>query len=211
MIANQSEASSLSRSEIHAGFVPLTACAPLVMAKELGIDRRHGFSLVLHREASWANIRDKVDGDILDCAIMLAPMPLAATLGLGGRVPVPMIAPMATSLNGSAITVSRALFAEMVDVDDRNARVGGMAAVQALAAVVERRRTHGCEPLTLGMVHPFSCHNYDLRYWLASAGINPDHDANLVVVPPPLIAGALKSGRIDGFCVGMRWSRHAVE
>jgi two-component system, oxyanion-binding sensor len=60
------------------------------------------------------------------------------------------------------------------------------------------------------MVYPFSCHNYDLRYWLASAGIHPDHDINLVVVPPPLIADALKSKRIDGFCVGEPWNSVAV-
>ena len=52
------------------------------------------------------------------------------------------------------------------------------------------------------MVYPFSCHNYDLRYWLAAAGIDPDNDVNLVVVPPPLLAESLKAGRVDGFCVG---------
>jgi NitT/TauT family transport system ATP-binding protein/nitrate/nitrite transport system substrate-binding protein len=60
------------------------------------------------------------------------------------------------------------------------------------------------------MVYPFSSHNYDLRYWLAAAGIDPDNDLNLVVVPPPLIAGSLNSGRIDGFCVGEPWNSVAV-
>lgn len=198
-------------AEIHAGFLPLTDCAPLAVAKELGLDRANGLNLNLHKEVSWANIRDKVEAGYLDCAIALAPMPLAATLGLGGRPPVGMIALMATSLNGNAITVSRRLFEEMLAADEENCRAGGMNSATALAKTVEQRRRAGLEPLTLGMVYPFSCHNYDLRYWLASAGIDPDIDVNIVVVPPPLIAASLKSGRIDGFCVGEPWSSVSVD
>ncbi|MGL4397449.1 MAG: CmpA/NrtA family ABC transporter substrate-binding protein, partial [Hyphomicrobium sp.] len=86
----------------------------------------------------------------------------------------------------------------------------GMSAAKSVAAVVAQRRADGVEPLTFGMVYPFSCHNYDLRHWLASAGVDPDNDVNLIVVPPPLIAGSLKSGRIDGFCVGEPWNSVAV-
>ena len=68
----------------------------------------------------------------------------------------------------------------------------------------------GREPLTLGMVFPFSAHNYDLRYWLAAAGIDPDADVNLIVVPPPLLSQCLQAGRVDGFCVGEPWNSVAV-
>ena len=78
---------------MQAGFIPLLDCAPLVIAKERGFDQRFGFSLHLHREVSWANIRDKLDLGAFDCAHMLAPMPIAATLGLG-RATEPVIAPM---------------------------------------------------------------------------------------------------------------------
>ncbi len=196
--------------EIHAGFIPLIDCAPLVIAREQGFDTAHGISLALHKDVSWANIRDKAEAGVFDCAIMLAPMPLASTLGLGGRAPVPMIAAMATSLNGNAITVSRSLYGEMLTADRQHAQAGGMDAAISLARVIERRKGDGSQPLTLGMVYPFSCHNYDLRYWLAAAGIDPVNDLNLVVVPPPLIADSLKSGRIDGFCVGEPWNSVAV-
>ncbi|MDZ4790158.1 MAG: CmpA/NrtA family ABC transporter substrate-binding protein [Hyphomicrobiales bacterium] len=195
---------------IHAGFIPLTDCSPLVIAKELGFDRRHGFSLRLHREVSWANIRDKSELGIFDCAHMLAPMPLASSLGLRGRAPVPIIAPMALNLNGNAITVSNALYASMLAEDAESAREGGMAAAKAIAKVATKRLAEGEAPLTLGMVYPFSCHNYDLRCWLAAAGVDPDNDVNLVVVPPSLIAESLRAGRVDGFCVGAPWSNVAV-
>lgn len=210
MMTSNLAATDAKLTPIHAGFIPLIDCAPLAIAKELGFDTAHGLSLVLHREVSWANIRDKAEAGLFDCAIMLAPMPLASTLGLGGRDPVPMIAAMATSLNGNAITVSNALYDEMLAIDRTSAEAGGMAAAKSLGGVVARRHAEGAEPLTLGMVYPFSSHNYDLRYWLAAAGIDPVNDVNLVVVPPPLIAASLKSGRIDGFCVGEPWNSVAV-
>jgi two-component system, oxyanion-binding sensor len=158
---------------------------------------------------SWANIRDKTERGIFDCAHMLAPMPIASTLGLG-RAPVAMIAPMALNLNGNAITVSNTLYEAMIAADPVAAQAGGMAAAQALAKVVRARQAAGEPPLTLGMVYPFSCHNYDLRYWLASAGIHPDIDVKLVVIPPPLIAEGLAAGHVDGYCVGAPWGAVSV-
>lgn len=195
---------------IHAGFIPLADCAPLVIAAEKGFDLEEGFSLRLHKEASWANIRDKLEIGIFDCAHMLAPMAIASTLGLG-RPPAPVIAPMALNLNGNAIVVSEQPIGEMHAGDPANTEAGGMQAALALASVVAARREAGAMPLTLGMVYPFSCHNYDLRCWLASAGVDPDNDVNLVVIPPPLIADSLAEGRIDGFCVGAPWGRISVD
>lgn len=196
--------------EVHSGFIALADCAPLVVAVELGFDRANGFSLVLHREVSWANIRDKVDIGALDCAHMLAPMPIAAQLGIG-RATEPIIAPMALSLNGNAITVSNDLYDDMLRADEAATLAGGMLAATAIARVVRTRQAAGREPLTFGVVYPFSCHNYDLRFWLAAADVDPDNDINLVVVPPPLIAESLKAKRIDGFCVGQPWNSVAVE
>lgn len=194
---------------VHAGFVPLLDCAPFAIARALGFDRKFGISLRLQREVSWANIRDKLELGLLDCAQLLAPMPLAATLGLGRPVE-PVIAPMVLSLNGNAITVSNHLYDEMRRADIDAAKAGGMLAASALADVVRSRQKAGAELLTFGMVYPFSAHNYDLRCWLASAGINAESDVNLIVVPPPLISNNLKAGRIDGFCVGAPWNSVSV-
>jgi hypothetical protein len=60
------------------------------------------------------------------------------------------------------------------------------------------------------MVYPFSCHNYQLRAWLAAAGIHPDQDTRLIVLPPPLMVESLAAGHVDGFCVGAPWSMLAV-
>ncbi|MGE0056178.1 MAG: CmpA/NrtA family ABC transporter substrate-binding protein [Hyphomicrobium sp.] len=198
-----------SAAVVDCGFIPLLDAAPLVIAKELGLDRRNGFTMQLHRESSWANIRDKVDLGIFDCAHMLAPMPLAATLGLG-RPMHPVIAPMVLSLNGNAITVSNTVYDEMRAADVVATEAGGLRSASALKKVVSQRQADGRELLTLGMVYPFSAHNYDLRCWLAAAGIHPDSDLNLVVVPPSLLSASLKAGKVDGFCVGSPWNSVSV-
>jgi two-component system, oxyanion-binding sensor len=81
---------------------------------------------------------------------------------------------------------------------------------EALRRVIHLRERVHRAPLNLAMVYPFSCHNYELRYWLSAAGINPDQDVRLLVLPPPLLVDALREGQIDGFCVGEPWNSLAV-
>jgi ABC-type nitrate/sulfonate/bicarbonate transport system substrate-binding protein len=191
------------------GFIPLLDCASLVAAAERGFAAEEGLDLTLVRETSWANIRDRLIVGHFDAAHMLGPMVVASTLGIG-HVKVPLIAPCSLGLGGNAITVSLPLWQGMIR---EGAAAGGDVRLQAkaLKRVVTARERESLEPLTFGMVYPFSCHNYELRYWLAAAGIDPDRDVRLVVIPPPLLADAMRAGQIDGFCVGEPWSSVAVE
>lgn len=196
-------------SRVTLGFIPLLDCAALVAAAELGFAAREGLELRLVRETSWANIRDRTLIGHFDAAHMLGPMTVASTLGIG-HLRTPLIAPCALGLGGNAITVSMALWEEMTAA---GARLGAAPAVQgaALRAAIAERARRMREPLTFGMVYPFSCHNYELRYWLAAAGIRPDADVRLVVIPPPFLVDAMRAGEIDGFCVGEPWSSVAVD
>ncbi|MEQ8229268.1 MAG: CmpA/NrtA family ABC transporter substrate-binding protein [Rhodospirillales bacterium] len=193
---------------VHAGIIPLLDCAPLVAAAEFGFAEKCGLELALSREQSWASIRDKVSIGHLDCAHMLGPMVLASTLGVG-HVRTPMIAPMALGLNGNAITVSSDLHARLKAAGMTGDDV--MSGAHALKTVIDENLKAGRPPLTFGIVFPFSAHNYELRGWLAAAGINPDFDLRLVVIPPPLMVANLDQGLIDGFCVGAPWNAVAVE
>ena len=190
------------------GFIPLLDCASLVAAVEKGFAAAEGLNIALVRESSWANIRDRLIVGHFDMAHMLGPMTVASTLGIG-HLKVPMIAPYSMGLGGNAITASNALWQQMMD---RGAAPNENPAVQgaALLKVVREREIKGLPPLTLGMVYPFSCHNYELRYWLAAAGIDPDRDVRLVVIPPPLLVDALRAGQVDGYCVGEPWNSLAV-
>ena len=186
----------IRRTLLTLGFIPLSDCAPLVVAKARGLFEDQGLDVRLVRETSWANIRDKVASGVFDGAHMLAPMAIAASLGAGGPA-APMIAPLSLNVNGSSIGVSSAVVEALKGQDARTAH--------ALRPIVEARAAAGDRPLTFAVVFPFSIHNYMLRYWLAEAGIDPDRDVRIAVVPPSRIAARVTSGEIDGFCVGAPW------
>jgi len=86
-----------------------------------------------------------------------------------------------------------------------------MATALALSRVVAARRKSGAEPLTFGMTFPFSTHNYQLRFWMAAGGVDPDEDVRLVVLPPPYMVDSLANGHVDAFCVGAPWNSVAVD
>ena len=194
----------MSLPHLTAGFLPLLDSALLVLAHELGIAEEEGFTLGLTRESSWANIRDRTALGHFDIALVLAPMPIAANLGLT-PIATPMIAPVMTGLGNNAITVSADLWARMADAGAPGDLAAGPAG-QALAQVV-RSTTR---KLRFGVVHQTSSHNYELRYWLAASGIDPDHDVEIVVLPPPLLPEALGAGGLDGYCVGEPWNSVGV-
>ncbi|MEH0196114.1 CmpA/NrtA family ABC transporter substrate-binding protein [Caulobacter sp. CCNWLY153] len=196
-------------ADLKLGFIPLTDCAPLVVARSMGFFAEEGLDVSLSREASWATIRDKVAVGALDGAHMLAPMALAAAAGASGGLTLDvgpsLIAPMALNRNGSAITVSKAL-AEAMRAADPQAMAEQPVSARALAKVIGERAGQGAAPLTFAVVFPYSMHNYELRYWLAQAGIDPDRDVRLVVTPPPRMVEQMRAGEIDGFCVGAPWN-----
>jgi len=179
------------------GFVPLTDSAPLIVAQALGFFADEGLEVELSREVSWATVRDKVAVGALDGAHMLAPMALAASLGLGSE-PAPFIVPMALSLNGAAVTLASRL--APIDAPD----------AAGLARLIRRRREQDASPLTFAVVFPYSIHNYLLRAWMAQAGIDPDADVRLTVAPPPRMPELLAGGVIEGFCAGEPWSSAAA-
>ena len=196
------------KPNISLGFIPLTDCAPLAIAQEKGFFRHYGLEVELSREASWANIRDKVALNALDGAQMLAPMPIAATLG-SGLLEQPTITAFSLSLNGNAITVSNALYERLCEIDPE-AMQAPRTTAQALRKLISADQQAGRPPLSFAMVYPFSSHNFQLRLWLASAGIDPEREVRIIVIPPPHMVTNLAAGSIDGYCVGEPWNSRAV-
>lgn len=191
------------------GFIPLVDAAALIVAVDKGFAAAEGLDVTLVREVSWSNVRDKLNIGLFDAAHLLAPVAIASSLALG-HVKVPIAAPFNLGLNGNAITVSPALHAAIMSEIDGD-RFDPMATALALARVVAKRRKSGAEPLTFGMTFPFSTHNYQLRFWMAAGGVDPDEDVRLVVLPPPYMVDSLANGHVDAFCVGAPWNSVAVD
>jgi NitT/TauT family transport system ATP-binding protein len=194
--------------KLRIGYIPLVDAATLLVAVDQGFAAAEGLDIDLVREVSWSNVRDKLNIGLFDAAHLLSPVAIASSLGIG-HVRVPLIAPFNLGYNGNAITVSPRLFALLsyaADGDLTDPKVTS----RALARVVADRKARTDEPLTFGMTFPFSHHNYQLRYWMAAGGVDPDEDVRMVVLPPPYMVESLASGHIDSFCVGAPWNSVAV-
>ena len=209
-IAAPALTSGSEQTHLRAGFIPLVDAAVLIVAAELGFASREGLTLDLVRDVSWANIRDRLAFKQFDVAHMLSPMPIAAMLELGSN-PSPTIAPFVLGRGGNAITLSVRLFEAMQARTGLADTASALDCAKALSQVIAARQRDGERPLMLGMTYPYSSHNYELRYWLAAGGVDPDRDVRLAVVPPPMTSDALAAGAIDGFCVGAPWNMIASE
>lgn len=187
---------------LHIGLMPLVDSAPCVVAEAAGYFAAEGLDVALSAERSWAALRDKLAAGRCQAAALLAPMPLAAALGLD-PAPTAILNVMTMNQGGSAFAVSRALHARLLA---QGASSGGSPLDwgEALARLVAAERGQAA-PLTFAHVYPYSTHHYELRHWLARAGLAPERDVNLVTVPPPLMIEQLAAGRIDGAWVGSPW------
>ncbi|MCV6615643.1 MAG: ABC transporter substrate-binding protein [Cellvibrionaceae bacterium] len=191
-------AKKLEKTELDIGFMPLTDCAPFVVALERGFFQRYGLTVRLHKQNSWSALRDKLYEGLLDAAHMLAPMPLAASLGLDGYGQQ-MISPMVISRNGNAITLAEDLRQQLgQDWSEPN----------GLRSLLQDLRDSG-KRLRFATVHPYSCHYYQLRSWLRRCGLDTGQ-VDIAILPPADMVTALAEGDIDGFCVSGPWTARAV-
>jgi ABC-type nitrate/sulfonate/bicarbonate transport system substrate-binding protein len=195
--------------KLRIGYIPLVDAAALLVAVDQGFTAAERLNVELVREVSWSNVRDKLNIGLFDAAHLLSPVAIASSLGIG-HVRVPLVVPFNLGVNGNAITVSPRLFtllSHAADGDLTDPKVSS----RALARVIAERKARTDEPLTFGMTFPFSHHNYQLRYWMAAGGVDPDDDVRMVVLPPPYMVDSLASGHVDGFCVGAPWNSAAVD
>ncbi|NJM15174.1 MAG: ABC transporter substrate-binding protein [Bacteroidales bacterium] len=213
--------SELEKDELTLGFIKLTDMAPLAIAKEMHFFEDEGLYVNLEAQANWKVLLDRViDGEI-DGAHMLAGQPIGATVGFGTQAHI--VTPFSMDLNGNGITVSNEVWAKMkpnVPKDSEGKPIHPIKA-DALKPVIEEYKAQG-KSFKMGMVFPVSTHNYEIRYWLAAAGINPgiytenditgmsNADVLLSVTPPPQMPATLEAGTIYGYCVGEPWNQQAV-
>ena len=178
--------------KIKLGFIALTDCAPLVAAKELGLFAKYGVDVELSKEASWANIRDKILNGELDGAHCLFSMPLSVYTGIGGKAGSEMKIAMVLNNNGQAITLSKD-FCSLVGFKEVSKVTGALKNVQARKEV------------TFAMTFPGGTHDIWLRNWMAAAGIN-QKSVGIITIPPPQMVANMRVDNMEGYCVGEPWN-----
>jgi ABC-type nitrate/sulfonate/bicarbonate transport system substrate-binding protein len=194
-LKNTTAPATAAPRSLRLGFIALTDAAPLIVAHEHGFFRRHGLPVMLSREAGWATIRDKIIYRELDAAHALGGMAVSTTLGLG-CLPCDCLTACVLNTHGDCVTLSEELW-----------RRGVRDAASLRDEIVRSRHER---PLVFGVVFEHSSHRIHLCDWLRSAGIQPDRDVRIVVVPPPQLFRNLAAGTIDGYCVGDPWNSLAV-
>lgn len=181
------------KTDLTIGFIPLTDCASVVMAGELGLYKKYGLNVTVSKEASWAAVRDKLIHGELDAAHVLYGLIYGVQLGIGGPQK-DMAVLMSLNNNGQAITLSNQL---------KEKGVADGAALKKL--VVGEKRDY-----TFAQTFPTGTHAMWLYYWLAANGIHPFSDVKTIVVPPPQMVANMRVGNMDGFCVGEPWNARAI-
>ncbi len=160
------------KKDLKIGFIPITCATPIIMAHPMGFYARHGLNVDVVKTAGWAVIRDKTINKEYDAAHMLAPMPVAISLGLGSQ-PIPFTVPAIENINGQGITLA--------------------------LKHKDRRDPKQWKGFKFAIPFDYSMHNYLLRYYLADHGLDPETDVQLRVVPPPEMVANLRADNIDGF------------
>ncbi|WP_109808575.1 CmpA/NrtA family ABC transporter substrate-binding protein [Sphingosinithalassobacter portus] len=185
-------------------FVPLNDAAPLIVAREKGFAAEQGLELELIRETSWSRVAAMIATGRVDAAHMLAPLAMAIMLGKAGARQN-LAAPILLNANGNSLVVSPALAAGLIR--DPAARLADpLATADDLGRAIRESKA----PVTLGIVHEFSCHALLMRYFLAAGGIDPDRDVSLIEVDPSQTTSAMETGEIDGFLAGEPWGTAAI-
>ena len=177
------EKAPLEKKDLKIGFIPITCATPLIMAAPLGFYEKQGLNVSVVKTAGWALIRDKITNKEYDASHMLAPMPLAISMGVGSNA-VPMNVATIQNINGQAITLA---------MKHKN-----------------RRDPKQWKGMVFGIPFEYSMHNFLLRYYLAENGLDPDKDVQLRVTPPPEMVANLRAGNIDGFLGPDPFNQRAV-
>lgn len=176
-------AGAIEKKDLKVGFIPITCATPLIMAHPLGFYSKQGLNVEVVKTAGWALIRDKMMNKEYDATHFLSPMPLAISMGVGSNA-VPMNVATIQNTNGQAITLH--------------------------VKHKDKRDPKDWKGFKFAVPFEYSMHNFLLRYYVAEAGLDPDRDIQIRVVPPPEMVANLRAGNIDGYLGPDPFNQRAV-
>ena len=171
------------KKDLKIGFIPITCATPLIMAHPLGFYSKQGLNVQVVKTAGWALIRDKMLNKEYDATHFLSPMPLAISMGVGSNA-TPMNVATIQNTNGQAITLAN--------------------------KHKDKRDPKQWKGFKFAVPFEYSMHNFLLRYYVAEAGLDPDRDIQIRVVPPPEMVANLRAGNIDGYLGPDPFNQRAV-
>lgn len=191
--------------KVKLGFIALTDCAPLVIAKEKGLFEKYGLkNAEVAKQTSWATTRDNLelgsDKGGIDGAHILSPIPYLLTAGkiTKGNEKIPMYLLARLNTDGQGISIAS-------DYTDLKFE----AKADKLKAKVDEMKAAG-KKFQCAVTFPGGTHDLWMRYWLAANGVNPDDDVDIKVIPPAQMVANMETKAMDAFCVGEPWNQRLV-
>ncbi|QNX13748.1 ABC transporter substrate-binding protein [Acinetobacter seifertii] len=188
--------STLEKTQLQLGYIPLLDCIALLWAKQQGFFEEVGLDVTLVKEASWASLRDRLAFGLLDAAHCLSAMLPAAAVG-ADQIGIALQTPLILSKNRAFISLSQKLIHQLAIKENDNVQT----TAQKVTSYIETDH-----PLSLAHVFKHSIHHYCLREWLALADSKIAQTLKLKALPPPYMVEALDNHVINGFCVGEPWN-----
>ena len=174
---------NLEKTKLTLGFVPITCATPIIGGHALGFYERYGLEVDIVKTAGWAVSRDKCLNGEYDGAHLLFPMPMAMSLGIGSTAQ-PWRVVSNVNTNGQAIVLAN--------------------------KHLENQDPANWKGFTFAVPFEYSMHNLLLRNYVADAGLDPDRDIQIRVVPPPEMVANLRSENVDGYLAPDPFCQRAV-
>lgn len=173
----------IEKKSLKIGFVPITCATPIIAGHALGYYQKYGLDVEIIKTAGWAVSRDNCLNGNYDGSHLLFPMPKAMSLGLGStQQPWRIISNVNT--NGQAIVLAN---------QHRDKR--------------DPKQWRG---MRFAVPFEYSMHNFLLRMLVSDAGLDPDRDIQIRVIPPPEMVANLRALNVDGYLAPDPFCQRAV-
>lgn len=200
------DSSTLEKPNLTVGYVPVNDCAPFAVAWEKGFFRKYGLNVQLSREASWGTSRDGIIFGRLDASPVVCGAVTNARTGAEGARHAPLCAAMTIHRHGNALTMNKAMWESGLrpwreyngDLEDfgRDFRryFDNIPSEQRVWAVVLSS----------------SIYEYFVRYLSAAAGVAPDNEFRIIIIPPPQMVVNMRIGAMQAYMVAEPWNTRAI-
>ncbi len=194
------------KPDITVGYVPVNDCAPFAIAWQKGFFRKYGLNVRLSREASWATSRDGIIFGRLDAAPVVSGAVNNARIGAEGARHAPLCAGMTIHRHGNAMTMNKTMW-------DFGLRPWYEYNGNLEAFGQQFRDFFESQPLenrVWAVVLSSSIYEYFIRYISAAAGVEPDKEFRIIIIPPPQMVTNVRIRAMQGYMVAEPWNTRAI-
>ncbi len=197
---------TLEKPNITVGYVPVNDCAPFAIAWQKGFFRKYGLNVKLVREASWATSRDGIIFGRTDAAPVVCGAVTNARTGAEGARHAPLCAAMTIHRHGNAMTMNRAMWESgLRPWHEYNGDLEAFG--HDFRSYFDNLQP---EKRVWAVVLSSAIYEYFVRYLSAAAGVDPQQEFRVIIIPPPQMVTNVRIGAMQAYMVAEPWNTRAI-